>query len=71
MENAFEFVDLRTVLVTSQGDGGDCGRQKQGHWLFDTLISNPMSGYADHMASRTSRGLGVLGSFVVGIETAG
>lgn len=71
MRNTFEIVDLRTFLVTSQGDGGDYGRQKQGHWLIDSPISNPMSGYADYRASRTSWGMGVLGSIVVEIETAG
>lgn len=71
MTNPYQIVDVRTYLVESQGDGGDYGRQKQGHWLIDTLISNPMSGYDDYRASRTSWGLGVLGSIVVEIETRG
>ncbi|MCJ8323413.1 MAG: L-rhamnonate dehydratase [Rhizobiales bacterium] len=71
MKNKYEITDVRTYIVSSQGDGGDYGRQKQGHWLIDTLISNPMSGYEEYRASRTSWGLGVLGSIVVEIETAG
>ena len=60
---------VRTYLVESDGDGGDYHRQKEGHWLIDTLIANPMSGYPEYKASRTSWGIGVLGSIVVEIET--
>jgi L-rhamnonate dehydratase len=62
-------VDVYTV--DSDGDGGDYHRQQKGHWLIDTLISNPMSGYPPYKASRTSWGIGVLGSIVVEIETEG
>ena len=59
---------VRTYLVRSEG-GGDYFSQKQGHWLIDTLIANPMSGYADYKASRTSWGVNVMGSIVVEIES--
>ncbi|MBN9307014.1 MAG: L-rhamnonate dehydratase [Devosia sp. 67-54] len=40
------------------------------HWLVDTLISNPMSGYAKYRDRRSSWGIGVLSSLVVEIEAA-
>jgi L-rhamnonate dehydratase len=39
------------------------------HWLVDSLISNPMSGYAKYREKRSSWGIGVLGSLVVELET--
>jgi L-rhamnonate dehydratase len=59
---------VRAYLVAAAGAGGDYHRQKQGHWLIDTLIANPMSAYPAYKASRTSWGIGVLGSIVVEIE---
>ncbi|KAF5359041.1 hypothetical protein D9758_004778 [Tetrapyrgos nigripes] len=56
---------IETFIVSGQGDGGDYHRQKQGHWIIDTPISNPMSGYEQYRHSRTSWGIGVLGSLVV------
>jgi L-rhamnonate dehydratase len=58
---------VRTYLVGS--GGGDYFSQKQGHWLIDTLIANPMSGYKDYKASRTSWGINIMGSIVVEIES--
>jgi L-alanine-DL-glutamate epimerase-like enolase superfamily enzyme len=63
-----EIVDVRAYLVEGSGDGGDYHRQKGGHWIIDSLIANPMSGYAPYKASRTSWGIDVLGSIVVEIE---
>jgi L-alanine-DL-glutamate epimerase-like enolase superfamily enzyme len=59
---------LRTYVVAGTGSGGDYHRQAGGHWIVDTLIANPMSGYPDYKASRTSWGIGVLGSVVVEVE---
>ena len=39
------------------------------HWLVDSLISNPMSGYAKYREKRSSWGIGTLGAIVVEIET--
>ncbi len=61
-------VDLRVFLVGGSGDGGDYHRQESGHWLIDTEIANPMSGYPKYKASRTSWGIGVLGSILVEVE---
>lgn len=60
---------LRTYLVAGSGKGGDYHRQAGGHWIVDSPISNPMSGYAQYKASRTAWGIGVLGSIVVEVET--
>lgn len=58
---------VRSYLVGGAG-GGDYFSQKQGHWLIDTLIANPMSAYAQYKASRTSWGINIMGSLVVEIE---
>ncbi len=66
----FTIAAVRVFLVQSEGDGGDYFQQGKGHWLIDTLIANPMSGYDKYKASRSSWGIGVMGSIVVEIETA-
>jgi hypothetical protein len=63
-----DIVDVRAYLVEGSGDGGDYHRQKGGHWIIDSLIANPMSGYAVYKDSRTSWGIDALGSIVVEIE---
>ena len=50
------------------GGGADCHRQASGHWIVDTPISNPMSMYEEYRASRTSWGIGALGSVIVEVE---
>lgn len=69
MSSQFTIADVRVHLVG--GGGGDYFQQSQGHWLIDSLIANPMSGYADYRQQRTSWGINVLGSIVVEIETQG
>jgi L-rhamnonate dehydratase len=71
MKPSAKITDVRVFLVSSAGNGGDYFQQGQGHWLIDTLIANPMSGYPQYKDSRASWGIGVLGSIVVEIETAG
>lgn len=63
-------VDVRAYVLGGKGQGGEYHDREQGHWLVDTLIANPMSKYPEYRASRTSWGIGVLGSVVVEIETA-
>jgi L-alanine-DL-glutamate epimerase-like enolase superfamily enzyme len=60
--------EVRVYLVSGKGDGGDYHSQEEGHWIVDTDIANPMSGYESFRASRTSWGIGVLGSILVEIE---
>jgi L-alanine-DL-glutamate epimerase-like enolase superfamily enzyme len=67
----FRIVDVRAYVPTSGREGGDYHAQATGHWIVDTLIANPMSGYPDYRASRTSWGIDALGGLVVEIETAG
>ncbi len=67
----FTIKSVRVSLVESEGDGGDYFQQGRGHWLIDTLIANPMSGYEKYKASRQSWGIGVMGSIVVEIESEG
>lgn len=55
-------------LEEKSGGGADCHAQAKGHWIVDTPIANPMSYYLKYKASRTSWGIGVLGSIVVEVE---
>jgi L-alanine-DL-glutamate epimerase-like enolase superfamily enzyme len=64
----FEIVDIRAFVIGGGDIGGDYHRRATGHWITDTLIANPMSGYPEYRASRTTWGIGVLGSVVVEIE---
>lgn len=66
-----EIVDVRAYVTQARGAGGDYHDRDKGHWLIDTLIANPMSGYSEYKASRTSWGIAVLGSIVVEVETKG
>ncbi|KAE9392889.1 mandelate racemase/muconate lactonizing enzyme family protein [Gymnopus androsaceus JB14] len=71
MPKAFPTIEkIETFIVSQAGDGGDYHRQKQGHWIIDSPISNPMSGYEQYRHSRTSWGIGVLGSLVVTITAS-
>ena len=69
MTRSFVIKDLRVYTVASRGKGGDYFQQGEGHWVIDSLIANPMSGYPDYREKRSSWGIGVLGSLVVEIET--
>ncbi|MCF6197721.1 MAG: hypothetical protein L3J50_13585, partial [Emcibacter sp.] len=60
--------DVRAYVLADKGSGGEYHDRAAGHWLVDSLIANPMSKYPDYKASRTSWGIGVLGSIVVEIE---
>ncbi|MEQ1899205.1 MAG: L-rhamnonate dehydratase [Devosia sp.] len=71
MSTAFVIKDLRVFVVSPESKGGDYFQQGGAtHWLVDSLISNPMSGYAKYRERRNSWGINVLGSLVVEIETA-
>jgi L-rhamnonate dehydratase len=70
MSSKFKIADIRAYLVQAKGSGGDYFQQAEGHWVIDSLIANPMSGYPDYRDRRSSWGIGVLGSIVVEIEAA-
>ncbi|MEP7239423.1 MAG: L-rhamnonate dehydratase [Devosia sp.] len=71
MSPSFRIKDVRVfTLAPGAGAGtyfkpGDDAR----HWLVDSLISNPMSGYAKYREKRSSWGISTIGSLVVEIET--
>lgn len=67
--NRFEIVDVRAYAFSQPGVGGDYHDRGQGHWLIDSLIATPMSGYAEYKRSRKSWGIAVLGSILVEVET--
>lgn len=70
MRDRYEIAEIRTFRVAGKGAGGDYFQQGKGHWLIDTLIANPMSGYAAYRDNRTSWGIDVLGSIVVELVTS-
>lgn len=60
--------DIRAYVIEGKGKGGDYHDREGGHWLVDSLISTPMSGYPEYKASRTSWGINALGGIVVEVE---
>ncbi|KAK0252840.1 hypothetical protein LTR91_024274 [Friedmanniomyces endolithicus] len=60
--------EIKTFIIQGVGSGGDYHNVKGGHWLIDSKIATPMSGYEDYRKSRTSWGINVLGSFCVELE---
>lgn len=67
---AFRIRELRVFTVTpGAGAGTYFEPGASTHWLVDTLISNPMSGYPAYRERRSSWGIGILGALVVEIET--
>lgn len=55
---------MYTVQVEA---GADCRSQDANHWIVSGDIANPMSKYEEYRHSRTSWGIGVLGSIFVKI----
>ncbi len=70
MSRPFVIRDVRVHTLAPAAAGGTYFKAgDSGHWLVDSLIANPMSGYARYREKRSSWGIGVLGSLVVEIET--
>lgn len=70
MSSAFRIKDLRVHTLAPGARAGTYFKPgDSSHWLVDTLISNPMSGYPKYRDKRSSWGIGVLGTLVVEIET--
>ncbi|CAK7271878.1 hypothetical protein SEPCBS119000_004832 [Sporothrix epigloea] len=59
---------VRSFVIGGVGSGGDYHNVKGGHWLIDSPISTPCSGWKKYRSSRTSWGINVLGSFLVEIH---
>ncbi|KAK8869491.1 hypothetical protein IAR55_000056 [Kwoniella newhampshirensis] len=56
---------LETFVPSAHGSGGDYHRQDGDHWIVQGNISCPMHQYPEYKVSRTSWGIGVLGSIFV------
>ncbi|WVR05477.1 hypothetical protein IAU60_002493 [Kwoniella sp. DSM 27419] len=56
---------LETFIPSAHGSGGDYHRQGGEHWIVQGDISCPMHKYEEYKVSRTSWGIGVLGSIFV------
>jgi hypothetical protein len=56
---------LKAYVVQFDESGADYHRQKEGHWIVDSPISNPMSVYEQYRKSRTSWGINALGTVIV------
>ena len=70
-KTAFRIKDVRVYTIKPSAKAGTYFKPGDStHWLVDTLISNPMSGYPKYKEKRSSWGIGVLGALVVEIETA-
>ncbi|HZY50617.1 MAG TPA: L-rhamnonate dehydratase [Devosia sp.] len=69
MSTAFRIKDVRVFTLAPAASAGTYFKPGESkHWLVDSLISNPMSGYSRYREKRSSWGIGVLGSLVVEIE---
>lgn len=66
--------ECRAYIIDSKeqeknnGGAADYHAQRKGHWIVDTPISNPMSVYEKYKKSRTSWGIGAIGTLIVEIE---
>ena len=70
MSTAFRIRQVRVfTLAPSSGAGTYFKPGGSGHWLVDSLIANPMSGYAAYREKRSSWGISTVGALVVEIET--
>ncbi|MBN8997904.1 MAG: L-rhamnonate dehydratase [Rhizobiales bacterium] len=71
MSASFRIRDVRVYTLAPKAAAGTYFKpgENTGHWLVDSLISNPMSGYARYREKRSSWGISVIGSLVVEIET--
>jgi L-rhamnonate dehydratase len=70
MSHAFRIKDLRVHTIKPSAKAGTYFKPgESNHWLVDSLISNPMSGYPAFREKRSSWGIGVIGALVVEIET--
>jgi L-alanine-DL-glutamate epimerase-like enolase superfamily enzyme len=69
--NRFTIADVRAFVPVSGREGGDYHAQGPRHWIVDSLIANPMSGYPAYRERRTSWGIDALGGLIVEVESEG
>ncbi|KAL8729664.1 MAG: hypothetical protein Q9166_004613 [cf. Caloplaca sp. 2 TL-2023] len=67
---SLQVTHVRTFIIEGVGSGGDYHNVKGGHWLIDSPIATPMSGWEKYRSSRTTWGINVLGSLCVEIEAS-
>src|SRR4030095_3186411 len=60
--------EVRAYVIAASEMGADYHNQKGSHWIIDLPIANPMSGYEEYKAERTSWGINALGTVVVEVE---
>lgn len=74
IDNNIIIKECRSFIIESKkqemnsGGASDYHAQKEGHWIVDTPIANPMSFYEEYKKSRTSWGIGAIGSLIVEVE---
>jgi L-rhamnonate dehydratase len=68
---SFRIKDVRVFTLAPAAAAGTYFKPGDNarHWLVDSLIANPMSGYAKYREKRSSWGVSAVGSLVVEIET--
>jgi len=68
---SFRIKDVRVFTLAPSAAAGTYFKPGENtkHWLVDSLIANPMSGYAKYREKRSSWGISAIGSLVVEIET--
>jgi len=68
---SFRIKDVRVFTLAPAAGAGTYFKPGENaeHWLVDSLIANPMSGYAKYREKRSSWGISTIGSLVVEIET--
>jgi L-rhamnonate dehydratase len=58
VSKAFTIKDVRVFTLASAASGGTYFKPGEAkHWMVDSLISNPMSGYAKYREKRSSWGI--------------
>ena len=59
----------KVSIVKTQSAGADYTDHAAGHWINDTIISNPMSVYNDYQHSRSAWGMDVLKGIFIEVTT--
>ena len=59
---------LDKAVEEAAGGGADCHSQSHGHWIVDTPIANPSSGYVELKTSRKHWGIDAIGTVIVEVE---